>query len=102
MKLETDRLILRGFEEGDWQAVHDYASDPEVVRYVEWGPNTEEESKNYIQVAISHQQEQPRRIYNFALILKAEKRLIGCCIPFTFLGDNDCHNYIDPEAQSSA
>ena len=79
MQLETERLILREFEESDWEAVHDYASDLEVVRYMEWGPNTEEESKNYIQVVISHQQEQPRRTYSFALILKAEKSLIGCC-----------------------
>ena len=34
MKLETARLMLRDFEEGDWQAVHDYASDPEVLHYV--------------------------------------------------------------------
>ncbi|BBD69299.1 GCN5-related N-acetyltransferase [Nostoc commune NIES-4072] len=38
--LETQRLILRDFVESDWQAVHQYASDREVVRYLTFGPNT--------------------------------------------------------------
>lgn len=32
----TKRLILRDFEEKDWKLVHEYASDPEVVRYVDF------------------------------------------------------------------
>lgn len=39
--LTTECLILREFKEKDWQAVHEYASDPEVVRYLTWGPNKE-------------------------------------------------------------
>lgn len=30
--------MLRDFEKADWKAVQDYASDPEVVRYVDLGP----------------------------------------------------------------
>lgn len=79
MKLETERLILRDFEESDWQAVHEYASDREVVIYAPWGPNTEKETKSYINRKITNQHEQPRRDYTFALILKLEKKLIGAC-----------------------
>ena len=35
--LPTGRLILRPFAETDFRSVHDYASDPEVVRYVSLG-----------------------------------------------------------------
>ena len=79
MELETERLILREFEESDWHAVHEYGSDSEVVRHMEWGPNTEQETKDFIRRVLSSQQEEPRRNYQFALILKAEKRLVGAC-----------------------
>jgi len=77
--LETDRLTLREFKERDWQAVHAYASDPEVVRHVEWGPNTEEDTRAFIQRALAQQQEQPRSNYGFAVVLKKQDLLIGAC-----------------------
>lgn len=75
--IQTERLVVRDFEEADWQAVHSYASDLEVVRYVDWGPNTEEETKNFIKRAVTYQKEQPRRHYDLATVLKAEDQIIG-------------------------
>ena len=77
--IRTKRLILRDLEEADWEAVHSYASDPEVVRYMAWGPNTEEETKNFIQRAIAYQTEQPRKNYTLAIVIRSEDILIGCC-----------------------
>lgn len=77
--VRTKRLVLRDLNEADWQAVHDYASDPEVVRYMDWGPNTEEQTENFIQRAIASQKEQPRRNYTLAIVLEVENRLIGSC-----------------------
>lgn len=77
--VRTERLVLRDFKETDWEAIHAYASDPEVVRYMDWGPNTEEETKNFIQRAIAHQKEQPRRTYTLAIVLKSDSRLIWGC-----------------------
>jgi RimJ/RimL family protein N-acetyltransferase len=77
--LRTKRLVLRDFEETDWKAVHTYGSDPEVVRYMNWGPNTEEETKNFIQRAIASQKEQTRRNYTLATVLEMENQLIGSC-----------------------
>jgi len=79
MQLKTGRLILREFKEDDWQAMHEYASDPEVVRYMQWTPKTEEETRDWIKRAISNQQERSRRNYQFAVVRKADKRLIGGC-----------------------
>ncbi len=77
--IRTDRLVLREFDETDRQAVHSYASDPEVVRYMGWGPNTEEETKSFIRRSIDYQKEKPRQNYRFAITLRADDRLIGGC-----------------------
>ena len=75
--IETARLLLREFEEDDWRAVHEYGSDPEVVTFVPWGPNTEEESRDFIARQIALQGEHPRNHYGFAVILKHQNQLIG-------------------------
>jgi RimJ/RimL family protein N-acetyltransferase len=46
--LRTPRLLLREFEAGDYDDVHAYATDPEVVRYMEWGPNTPEVTREVL------------------------------------------------------
>jgi len=38
LKLPTKRLLLREFVFEDWTAMHEYASDPEVVRWALFGP----------------------------------------------------------------
>jgi RimJ/RimL family protein N-acetyltransferase len=75
----TERLVLRDLTEDDQKAVHSYASDPEVVRYMDWGPNTEQETVNFIQRSIAAQKEQPRTNYTLATVLKADNTLIGSC-----------------------
>ena len=75
----TKRLLLRDLKEADWQAIHQYASDPEVVRYMGWGPNTQEETAGFIRRALAGQIEQPRRNYTLAIVLRKEDKLIGGC-----------------------
>ncbi|HEX4145241.1 MAG TPA: GNAT family N-acetyltransferase [Pirellulales bacterium] len=48
MRIQTARLILREFCPADWPAVHRYASDDEVVRYQDWGPNSEPQTVDFI------------------------------------------------------
>lgn len=80
IQLESERLLLREFLRSDWAQVHEYAQDPEVVRYMEWGPNTQRDTKSFIDVALACQKDRPRRIYEFAVLLKSEeRRLIGAC-----------------------
>jgi [ribosomal protein S5]-alanine N-acetyltransferase len=78
--LETQRLILREFRQTDWQAVYEYRSDPEVARYMDFRPNTEQESKIFISVALANQKAQPRQSFNFALEKRTDNRLIGSCM----------------------
>lgn len=77
IRLETNRLILRDFKATDWKQVHEYATDPEVVRFMLWGPNTVEETQFFVDVAIQKQREKPRRTFEFAVTLKDGGNLIG-------------------------
>ncbi len=81
MSLSTKRLIVREFNENDWQAVHEYSSDPQVVRFMSWGPNTEEETQAFVRRVVASQAAKPRIRYEFAVILRSKDRLIGnCCL----------------------
>jgi RimJ/RimL family protein N-acetyltransferase len=80
MKLiETERLFLRDLVASDWHAVHEYASDPEVVRFMEWGPNREDETIGFVERSISAQREKPRRNFDLAIVLKDTGKLIVAC-----------------------
>jgi RimJ/RimL family protein N-acetyltransferase len=78
MKINTKRLMLREITQEDFQGVHEYASDPETVKYMPFGPNTEEETREFIRRNMK-QQEDPRTEYGFGIILKEEDRFIGAC-----------------------
>jgi len=77
--LYTERILLRDFTADDLQAVHEYAIDAEVVRYLDWGPNSEQQTKEFIARTICQQQETHRRQYELAVVLRDTNRLIGSC-----------------------
>jgi RimJ/RimL family protein N-acetyltransferase len=77
MQFETNRLIIRDIFRSDWESIHTYTSLPEVTRYTAWGPNTEEDTKAYIEQVLASQQEQPRQDYELAVCLKNNGTLIG-------------------------
>jgi len=91
--LHTRRLTLRDFREADWQAVHRYAVDPEVVRYMAWGPNTEAETQEFVRRTLEHQAAEPRRHFGLAVTLNPDGRLIGAC-NITAAGTDDRGGYI--------
>lgn len=73
----TDRLILRDFELSDVPAVQEYASDLEVVEFMEWGPNQTEDTEKFIKDQIAHQQGTDRKVFDVAMVLKDSGVLIG-------------------------
>lgn len=77
--LDTERLILRPFEETDFEAVHAYACVAENVQYMVWGPNEESHTKAFISQAIAQSKENPCRNYHYAVVLKSSQKLIGGC-----------------------
>ncbi len=67
--IETDRLIIREFTHDDFDAVHRYASNPNVVKFMVWGPNTEDETRQFIQTKLQSQVLRPRVSYDLAITL---------------------------------
>ena len=78
MLLQTRRLILRAFEEDDWQAVYAYAANPTVFRYLPADAPTEEHVRQTVRWMINGREDNPPH-YDFAVTLKAESYLIGWC-----------------------
>ena len=62
LPVRTARLILRDLEPGDFDAIHSYASDPEVTRYMFYGPRTVAETRGYLERMLASQREQPRLV----------------------------------------
>ena len=77
--LETERLVLRELGLADMKAVHEYASDPEVVRFMDWGPNTVEDTREFIRRAVDCRRVKPRKEFHLGIVLKSSGRLIGGC-----------------------
>jgi [ribosomal protein S5]-alanine N-acetyltransferase len=75
--IETWRLLLREFRPGDELDIHEYASDPEVVRLLIWGPNTPDLTRAFLARALEEQKEWPRHSVGLAIELKDERRVIG-------------------------
>jgi len=75
--LKGERLILREFATADFDSVHAYAVDEAVVRYMEWGPNTEDATREFLVRALSFKEEAPRVTYEMAVTEAATGKLIG-------------------------
>ncbi len=77
VNLSSDRIVLREFTRDDFDGVHKYAVDPEVVKFMPWGPNTQSETRRFIEKTIQAQVVKPRTSYELAIELDHE--LIGGC-----------------------
>lgn len=77
VSLTSARLTLREFAAGDFDAVHEFASDPEVVRWVEWGPNTIDDTYGFFADVDAQRRTQPRTDYPLAATLTGSGEVIG-------------------------
>jgi RimJ/RimL family protein N-acetyltransferase len=77
--LRLVRLRLREWREEDWVQAHRYGSDPDVVRYLDWGPNTEDETRAFIRGTLQTQAASPRTRYDLAVALAETEEVIGGC-----------------------
>ena len=75
--IHTDRLILREFTSADWPAVHQYASDPEVMRALLLLPNNEDKSREVVEEFVARQEEEERTLFELAITLATSGELIG-------------------------
>jgi ribosomal-protein-alanine N-acetyltransferase len=75
--VRTPRLLLREFREADFDDVHAYATDPEVSRFMAWGPNTPDQTRDFMERKAAEQAEWPRDAVNLAMEHLVEGRVIG-------------------------
>lgn len=79
MRLETERLILRDFQEDDWSAVLAYQADPRYLRYYAWTERTPQAVRDFLGIFLAQQKEQDRYRFQLAVVLKKSGALIGNC-----------------------
>jgi RimJ/RimL family protein N-acetyltransferase len=79
IQIKTERLLLRELEYSDLSDIQEYATDPQVIKYLTFGPNTEQDSRSFIEYTKSQQSQDPRQSYELGIILPVENKLIGGC-----------------------
>ncbi|MDE2837357.1 MAG: GNAT family N-acetyltransferase [Chloroflexota bacterium] len=79
MRLETPRLVLREYAEGDSPAVLAYQRDARYLRYYPWEDRTLEDVQRFVRAFIDWQSESPRRRFQLAVLLRGSGPLIGSC-----------------------
>lgn len=75
--IRTQRLLLREFRADDYDDVHAFGSDTETVRYMDWGPNTPQVSRDRIALMLTAQAVWPRANIDLAVELVEQARVIG-------------------------
>jgi len=69
--LITERLILRALSPDDFAAAFSWGSNPSNTRYMAWGPNNEQETREFLASATPGK--------DFAVVLKDIGTVIGSC-----------------------
>ncbi len=77
IKLSNETFVLNEIERSDWKAIHAYSSRKEVSTYQTWGPNTEEQTKAFVEKIIDDARQQPRTRYVLAVRIKQNGMLVG-------------------------
>ncbi|MCI8915263.1 MAG: GNAT family N-acetyltransferase [Oscillospiraceae bacterium] len=84
IRIETNRLILRRFEETDMEAIYLLFSDKEVNTYLPWYPvANRKEAKDFFARRLKD------RMYCFAICLKDDDRPIG----YVHAESDDSHDF---------
>jgi ribosomal-protein-alanine N-acetyltransferase len=52
MTLTAKNLVLREFVLTDLTSVHRYASDKEMTEFMDWGPDSEEDTKVFLNLQL--------------------------------------------------
>ena len=93
VELATPRLLIRDFVEADLADVHALRSDPEVARFMDFAPETIEQSRTWLEDVIHHNGLRPRRAYNLAVVHTADACTIG------WVGTGHSSRYPDDPAE---
>ncbi|KUG58161.1 GNAT family N-acetyltransferase [Nesterenkonia jeotgali] len=76
-ELSTKRLVLREFVSGDVDGVHNYAADPQVCRYMDWGPNTLAQTEAFVREVVTASSSSTQDSFTWAVT--ADDVVVGAC-----------------------
>lgn len=77
MQLETERLILREFEQDDWRTMAAWWRDPRYQRFYPERADIDAVVQELVGIFVESQAKQPRRHWQLAIVLKDDGRMIG-------------------------
>lgn len=79
MIARTEHLIIRDPVLDDWEQVHWFLSDPDVMRWIHLGPTpyTEQQSRAWVEQLIFHNQLEPRAAHNAVIVENETGQVIG-------------------------
>lgn len=75
--LVSSNVFLREMEEKDWMDVHKYASNETVCKYQPWGPNSEEESQDFVNQVLADAKRVERTRFVFSIVEKEIGSMVG-------------------------
>ncbi|MDE4085277.1 GNAT family protein [Planococcus maritimus] len=70
-------IQLREFKKSDWKDVHKYASQETVCQTQPWGPNSVEETIEYVDQVLVDAEKNPRTRFTFAVVYTKDDAMIG-------------------------
>ena len=79
MILTTQRLLMREFSADDGSAVLEYQGKPLYLRYYEYSERTPADVREFVDMFLAQQREDPRLRYQLAVVIGATGQLIGSC-----------------------
>ncbi|MCA1832372.1 MAG: GNAT family N-acetyltransferase [Actinobacteria bacterium] len=77
LRLTGPRVVIREWNDGDATAILAYAADPDVVRFMPWGPHTPIEVAEFLLATEASRDENPRKKYEMAVTLRETNEVIG-------------------------
>lgn len=77
LQLTTRRLLLRNLQESDFGMIHRHASDPEVTRYMDWGPNSEDDTIAYLRTAVEAATSPEPKAWDLGVIERPHDEFLG-------------------------
>lgn len=75
--IESPRLKLRDIHLTDWPAFHRMLSDAEVIRFLEYGPFDEYQTREWLSHLIVTRYDSPRLVHHLAIELTSTPTVIG-------------------------
>lgn len=79
IELTTERLLLRPLATSDFEAVREFAADPQVWQWIGRGTSTEAETRAFLHECEEKWAAAPQVAWHFAVTLRATGDLAGTC-----------------------